>query len=113
MPLGDSITYGEGGAGGFGGYRGPLYFALDGAGYSIDYVGTLSDNGGSIPDRNHEGHPGWRIDQIHDNIGGWLGAANPDIILLHIGANDFVQGRDTLNAIRVTSASTHTSSSVR
>ena len=101
MPLGDSITLGDGGAGGFGGYRRTLYFLLTGAGYSLDYLGTATDNSGSIPDRNHEGHGGWTIDQIHGNVTGFLNAVgNPDIVLLHIGTNDFLRGVDTVNAIR-------------
>ena len=62
MPLGDSITFGVGGVGGFGGYRGTLYSKLVNQGYSVNFVGTQTANSGSIPDPNHEGHGGWRID---------------------------------------------------
>ncbi len=88
MPVGDSITVGIG-DGNNGGYRGPLYQSLVGAGYAVDFVGTQT--GGSIPDPQHEGHSGWRADQIRDNITGWLAANPPDIILLHIGTNDITQ----------------------
>ena len=60
MPLGDSITYGTGAAGG---YRYPLYIALTNAGYNVDYVGTQTGNSvdGLGAEINHEGHGGWRI----------------------------------------------------
>ncbi len=101
MPLGDSITDGTAsGTAGFGGYRGPLHTLLTSAGYNVDYVGTLTNNGASIPDPNHEGHSGWRIDQLDSNMTGWLaGLAAPDVVLMHIGTNDFGQGLDTANAI--------------
>src|SRR6185295_9508673 len=60
MPLGDSITDGTAyGTAGVGGYRGPLYTLLTNAGFNVDYIGTLTNNGASIPDHNHEGHSGW------------------------------------------------------
>jgi lysophospholipase L1-like esterase len=89
MPLGDSITVGVG-DGTNGGYRGNLYQRLTNAGYSINFVG--SQTGGSIPDPNHEGHSGWRADQIRDNIHTWLTTSPADIVLLHIGTNDITQG---------------------
>jgi lysophospholipase L1-like esterase len=90
MPLGDSITYAVGDETNSGGYRGPLYAMLTSAGYSVDFVGTLSS--GAIPDPNHEGHSGWRADQIRDYITGWLTVNPPNIVLLHIGTNDISQG---------------------
>ena len=98
MPLGDSITYGASVAGG---YRNKLYQTLTAAGYSVDFVGTQTGNGvGTLPDSDHEGHSGWIIGQLDSNIAGWFGAiADPDVILLHIGTNDFGQNLDTPNAI--------------
>ncbi|MBP7935667.1 MAG: hypothetical protein KA354_13555 [Phycisphaerae bacterium] len=90
MPLGDSITVGVGDDSN-GGYRGPLYQMLISTTSAVDFVG--SQIGGTITDRNHEGHSGWRADQIRDSIPGWLTAAPPDIILLHIGTNDITQGQ--------------------
>jgi len=97
MPLGDSITYGSGVAGG---YRARLYNILTAAGYNVDFVGTQNGNGvAGLPDPDHEGHPGWRIDQLDSNIAGWFGSiADPDVILLHIGTNDFGQNFDINNA---------------
>ena len=86
MPLGDSITAGDGN----GGYRGPLYQMLTTSTSTIDFVGSVIS--GTLPDRNNEGHSGWRADQIRDSLPAWLTAANPNIILLHIGTNDINQG---------------------
>ena len=100
LPIGDSITFGSGGTAGLGGYRGPLYDSLSGAGYTVDYVGTSNGNSALLADMDHEGHGGWRIDQLDTNIAGWLAAIDtPDFVLLHIGTNDFGQGFDTTNAI--------------
>jgi hypothetical protein len=100
MPLGDSITRGS--SSGVDdvtlqiSYRKALYDSLVTSGYSIDFVGSLT-NGENVPDfdPNHEGHAGWTDAQIAQNIynnGGenWLGALGtnwPHIILLHIGTN--------------------------
>ncbi len=98
MPLGDSITYGSGAPGG---YRNRLYQILTAAGYTVDFVGTQTNNPvATLPDSDHEGHSGWRIDQLDTNIAAWFSAiASPDVILLHIGTNDFGQNLDTPNAI--------------
>jgi lysophospholipase L1-like esterase len=90
MPLGDSITYGSSSTGTVG-YRRPLYQSLTGAGYSVDFVGSQTDGTPEDFDRNHEGHRGWRADQIRDNITGWLNSTPADVVLLHIGTNDISQ----------------------
>src|SRR3954463_4311363 len=84
MPLGDSITEGTQVPGG---YRIGLWQRLSGGGYRIDYVGSQFNGPSSLPDHDHEGHPGWRIDQIDANIGGWLQTYRPQTVLLHIGTN--------------------------
>lgn len=102
MPLGDSITDGSSfdSPDGSGGYRGPLYSLLTTAGYEIDYIGSQTINSSLVPDQNHEGHSGWRIDQLDSNMAGWLASmADPDVVLMHIGTNDFGQNVDTMNAI--------------
>ena len=111
-PLGDSITDGYQVAGG---YRTELYQDLTNAGITFTFVGSQTDNpspaltaAGQI---NHEGHSGYRTDQIYNNLlgsdgtagnngGYWVDGGNgtgrsaisPDIILLHIGTNDRTQG---------------------
>jgi hypothetical protein len=86
MPLGDSITAGDR----YGGYRRLLYDLLTRDGIRFEFVGSLK--GGDIPNAHHEGHSGWRIDQIESGIaGGWLDTYRPDLVLLHIGTNDIWQ----------------------
>ena len=109
MPLGDSITYGSGTAGG---YRLPLYVSLTNTGYNVDYVGSAYDNPstGLGSETNHEGHSGWRISTaansgLHEFILGWLNQVDdPDAVLLHIGTNDtndpdFEHAIDELDAL--------------
>ncbi|WP_410575332.1 cellulose binding domain-containing protein [Amycolatopsis sp. cmx-4-61] len=99
MPLGDSITQG----GSIGGYRLDLGAKLRADGRSVDFVGSLSDGPASMPDRDHEGHPGWTIAQIDANVSGWLTRFHPRTILLHIGTND-MYGSDPAGAPRRLSA---------
>ncbi|MEZ0387988.1 MAG: GDSL-type esterase/lipase family protein, partial [Verrucomicrobium sp.] len=98
MPLGDSITFGSSVPGG---YRNKLYQLLTTAGYSVDFVGTQTGNGvASLPDPDHQGHGGWRIDELDTNLVGWLSQiADPDVVLVHIGTNDFGQNFSTSTAI--------------
>jgi hypothetical protein len=51
-----------------------------------------------LGDHDHQGHPGWRIDQIDANIVGWLNASNPRTVLLHIGTNDVLQNFNVAGA---------------
>ena len=91
MPLGDSITFGSGAGGG---YRAPLYQLLTNAGYSLDFIGTQTGNGApSLPDSDHEGYGGARIRDIDNILTNIFGAvAEPDIILLLLGVNDYLRG---------------------
>ena len=93
MPLGDSITYGQGASGG---YRAPLYQLLAKANFNVDFVGTQNNNPTSwLPSIDHEGHSGSRIDQIASGFLGWVNSVpSPDIILLLIGTNDYGQQHD-------------------
>ncbi|MBN1348039.1 putative Ig domain-containing protein [candidate division KSB1 bacterium] len=92
MPLGDSITRGAAGSPEDTGYRRALYLSLTTAGHSIDFVGNLSDGVPQDFDRDHEGHDGWRADQIRENVYYWLVNNPADIVLLHIGTNDISHG---------------------
>ena len=98
VPLGDSITFGSSVAGG---YRKKLYDLLTTAEYNVDYVGVQNGNGvATLPDSDHQGIGGWRIDQVDADLPKWIGVvADPDVVLLHIGTNDFGQNLDTVNAI--------------
>src|SRR5690242_20336255 len=88
MPLGDSITDGTQVPGG---YRIGLWQRMASGGFRVDFVGTQFNGPASLGDHDHEGHPGWRIDQIDANIVGWLQATTPHTVLLHIGTNDVLQ----------------------
>jgi lysophospholipase L1-like esterase len=88
MPLGDSITDGLQAPGA---YRTELWNKLTADGFSLDYVGSLSNGPASLPDKDHEGHSGWRIDQIAGSVNPWLAAYGPEMVLLHIGTNDMIQ----------------------
>src|SRR5581483_3317639 len=107
MPLGDSIT-----AGSDGGYRKPLAQKLGEVCHcSISTVGSQSDPSLPPAQQAHEGHPGWRIDQLSDNLlgvnpvdagahgGYWLvgghgtgrAAIHPTFVTLMAGINDLNQ----------------------
>ncbi|MEO3978031.1 GDSL-type esterase/lipase family protein [Streptomyces sp. CAU 1734] len=83
MPLGDSITLGVG-SDGRTGYRPALAQMLAKDSPSVQFVGSMRDADGT----RHEGHSGWRIDQISANIERWMAEAKPNLVLLHIGTND-------------------------
>jgi lysophospholipase L1-like esterase len=101
MPLGDSITKG------FGfcslpdpilnctGYREDLWNSLKAGGYSVDFVGSLGSTYQSqyTYDNDHEGHGGktadWLIDRVYGSTEYFLQDNPADIVLLHIGTNDF------------------------
>lgn len=93
LPLGDSITHGDSA---HSTYRRVLWHTLTDAGYAVDFVGSQNSNtDGPTPnpdfDLDHEGHWGWRADEIRDSLAGWLTGYTPDIVLLHIGSNDAFQ----------------------
>lgn len=107
MPLGDSIT-----AGSAGGYRKPLAQKLAEVYHCpITTVGSQTDASLPAGRQGHEGHPGWRIDQLNDNLlgvnavdagahgGYWLNgghgtgrpAVHPTFITVMAGINDLNQ----------------------
>ncbi len=104
MPLGDSITDGVPVAGG---YRTQLFNDLSGASRSFNFIGSATDNNSTTlinaGQIHHEGHSGFRIDQIAGNLdsgGIWFNSGiQPDFILLLIGTNDFGQQFNTSTAI--------------
>ena len=95
LPLGDSITLGCcSGSGAQGGYRNKLYTSLTNAGYTVDFLGTQTDTlNPGLPDTDHQGHSSFTINDIRAGLSNWLAAyAAPDVVLLHIGTNDFTDG---------------------
>ncbi len=98
MPLGDSITFGEGSSY-YGGYRVNLWKDLQAAHLHITFVGSKDSGPATLPNQENEGHPGARIDQISDDVVPWLHQYQPQIILLHIGTNDILQNYSVNTAL--------------
>ena len=95
LPLGDSLTRGNNDIdypnGDIpGGYRRALDAALGNAGFPHDFIGSRNDNAAPGMDADHEGHPGWRTDQILALGSGAL-AGQPRAVLLLAGTNDVLQ----------------------
>ncbi len=95
MPLGDSITEGTQVPGG---YRIGLWQRLVSGRYTVDFVGSQFNGPAGLGDHDHQGHPGWRIDQIDANITNWARTYNPRTVLLHIGTNDILQNYNVAGA---------------
>lgn len=95
MPLGDSITQGYT----FAykpiqlraAYRQSLWYRLKNAKYDVDFVGSQIAGNALVPrfDYHHEGYPGYTTYNIANMVYGLLSKNTPDIILLHIGTNDW------------------------
>jgi lysophospholipase L1-like esterase len=101
MPLGDSITVSTAP---HNSYRYYLWHLLIEHGYRVDFVGSQHGVGNGPPanpdfDMDHEGHAGWRADQILAQIQGWASAATPDVVLLHLGTNDVCQGQTVASTL--------------
>ncbi|MBE9011373.1 cellulose-binding protein [Pseudanabaenaceae cyanobacterium LEGE 13415] len=95
MPLGDSITQADRN---HNSYRRPLWLKLRAAGYEVNFVGSTKSNYlGNAPssdfDQDHEGHWGWRVDEVLAQIDRWTQEAKPDIVLIHLGTNDILGGQ--------------------
>ncbi len=97
MPLGDSITDGLLPPGG---YRSDLWQYLTADGLDADFVGSRSNGPPQLGDRDEEGHPGWRIQELYAHARGWLLRYRPDVVLLHIGTNDVIQRSNLKRAPR-------------
>jgi lysophospholipase L1-like esterase len=95
MPLGASITNGVGSSSG-NGYRQFLLESLNGAGFPVDYVG--SQQSGDMPDRDNEGYPGARIDEVQERAAAAVQASRPNVYAINAGTNDAAQDRDINNA---------------
>jgi lysophospholipase L1-like esterase len=95
MPLGDSITDGVQVPGG---YRTGLWQFLAADGIAAHFVGSEAGGPAQLPEREHEGHPGWRMGQIYLQVRGWLLSSRPQIVLLDIGTNDILQNKELAQA---------------
>jgi len=109
MPLGDSITYDDAyrdypharPASLRHAYRNHLYYMLRDERYDVNFVGSRQAGSAIVPhfDVDNEGYPGWTSGQIADHVYGFLQANQPDIILLHIGSNDWSDNVNNINRI--------------
>lgn len=93
MPIGNSITHGTTQ---YNSYRRSLWHKLQAGGYHVNFVGSQNSNQGGPPpnpdfDPDHEGHAGWRAEQLMVAVEQWTRDAQPDIVLLHAGTNDVLQ----------------------
>jgi acyl-CoA thioesterase I len=95
QPLGDSITENAPTKS----YRYYLWFLLKNNGYNVDFVGSKQTQKFPDFDPDHDGRSGWRADQIAASLPGWLKNYSPNIVLLHIGHNDFFQGESVNNVV--------------
>jgi acyl-CoA thioesterase I len=91
MPLGASSTVGKGSPE-TAGYRGPLQELLARDGVAVDLVGSLRDGPDSVSDRDHEGRGGITLETMRPLVAEWVRRAAPDVVLLHNGTNDLLQG---------------------
>ena len=102
LPLGDSITQANASQNS---YRRALWIKLEDAGYEVDFVGSLDRNYPSVLppnpdfDRDHEGHWGWRADELLSDLPGWLTSYTPDYVLLHAGTNDIFQKQSVSSTV--------------
>jgi hypothetical protein len=101
MPLGDSITQGDTDSDS---YRRPLWKLLQGSGQRVDFVGSqMQNNGGPPPnpdfDLDHEGHWGWRADEVLARVEAWAREHRPDVVLVHLGSNDVFAGQDNAGTL--------------
>ena len=95
MPIGDSITSGFRSSAN-NGYRGALYNDLIARGERTDFTGSIRD--GDTFDPDHEGHSGYRIEQVADLLDGVLATYKPNLVTLHIGSNDMNQNYQVATA---------------
>ena len=97
MPLGDSIT------GTPGCWRSILWNRLQSSGYTnIDFVGSQTGQTCTLPyDEDNEGHGGYLAVDIANNnlLPAWLTAATPDIVMMHLGTNEVMNGPKTVAQI--------------
>ncbi|KAL8691435.1 MAG: hypothetical protein Q9218_003337 [Villophora microphyllina] len=94
LPLGDSITWGQGSSDG-NGYRLALATMVRADGNNITYIGQVES--GNMTNNQNEGHRGFRIDPIGD-AGKPDFPERPNVVLLMAGTNDIIVGADVPNA---------------
>ncbi|KAJ6178242.1 carbohydrate esterase family 3 protein [Penicillium mononematosum] len=88
MPLGGSVTRGVGSSHGTG-YRKFLLQILHHHGINARMVGSRKD--GIMPNNDHEGWRGFRIDEIERKARKSVEELSPDIFMVNAGSNDCLQ----------------------
>ncbi len=102
LALGDSITQA---GNGHPGYRRELWFLLQAGGYEVDFIGSHRSFHKSVPDKyldfdlDHEGHWAWEAGEVKNQLSGWLSGYTPDLVLMHLGTNDFDLGQSNASTI--------------
>ncbi len=120
MPLGDSITEAKSG---HDSYRRPLWQSLAAAGCSVDFVGSKTgvsqgsrDSGSTAPpnpdfDQDHEAYWDYQTNEVKALASAKVAAAQPDIVLIHLGTNDVLDGQSAVAAeiggVRASKADTY------
>ncbi|MDW3649670.1 MAG: SGNH/GDSL hydrolase family protein [Bacteroidia bacterium] len=111
--MGNSITQAEnnGGSNQYNSYRRPLWLLFQNAGTSVDFVGSMTKSFNNVNppnndfDWDHEGHWGWRADEIlngkpgQGSLSSWLSGYTPDIALIHLGTNDAIANQTANSTI--------------
>ncbi|MFK0148954.1 FG-GAP-like repeat-containing protein [Streptomyces griseus] len=95
MPVGDSITYGVGSLD-VNGYREELYGGLAYMDLDPDFIG--SNSSGSMGDPQHNGHRGYKIDDITEIVKRDTGVMRPNVVTLMAGTNDVQSNADVAGA---------------
>jgi|GEM_PF-1372875 len=106
MPLGDSITcdtyhVDDRPKSKKSGYRNYLWYKLRDISYSGNFIGSVTTGSAIKPsfDGDNEGHPGWTSYEITESVYHFLAMNPPDVILLHIGTNDWDRSPDGVEQI--------------
>ncbi|HEY9771469.1 MAG TPA: GDSL-type esterase/lipase family protein [Coleofasciculaceae cyanobacterium] len=101
LTIGDSITSGQ-----YpveptpGAYRIQLKNNFVADDLSIDFIGSKTNDKTNLDDAEHEGHPGWTIDQLTGLVeGGLLKNYQPDVVLVMAGTNDILHSDDAATVI--------------
>lgn len=95
MPLGASITWGQGSTDG-NGYREKLKVLLTGDGNAVDYVG--SQTSGNMSNNQNEGFPGAVINQVFAHAKTDVPRYLPNLFLVNAGTNDCIQNLNVSTA---------------
>nr|WP_277628198.1 SGNH/GDSL hydrolase family protein [Arsenicicoccus dermatophilus] len=94
MPIGDSLTD----QGPRIGYRGWMLHLFSANRRPVDLVGSVAQPGWYYRDNQHEGHPGWRLDQLTPRSYTSVRYYRPDVVVLLAGSNDLEQGHGASTA---------------